>query len=277
MRTMPYSALSSDGTAVYIHRWEPDGPSKAQLLLVHGYAEHAARYLPLVKALTGGGIRVVAPDHVGHGRSEGLRGYVPRIETLVDDVSRLLGAMYAAEPELPLFVFGHSMGGAVAIMAAATHPSWVHALVLSGPALHIANTAKPLQWLAPLPAALLPKVPFLPLKSSDVSRDPEAGERYKSDPLNYVGKVRFGTGWQLIRAGRMALEAAGSLAMPVWLGHGTDDGLAGVSGSEALTRRLRSGDVTFRKVQGARHEILNEPEGERLVDEICRWLKDRID
>src|SRR5690606_29588335 len=104
------------------------------------------------------------------------------------------------------------------------------------------------------------------------SSDPEAGERYKADPLNYVGKVRFGTGWQLIRAGKMGLEAAGSLTMPVWLGHGTHDGLAGLSGSEALVKRLRSDDVTFRKVPGARHEILNEPEGPGLIAEIVTWL-----
>lgn len=273
---MPYSATSVSGASLHIHRWEPNTPVTAQLILCHGYAEHAMRYLPLVKALNEIGVRVIAPDHVGHGRSEGLRGYVERIEILVDDVSNLVQKAYDTAPNLPLFLFGHSMGGVISVQVAERHQDLIRGLILSGPALHIANTPKFLQLLSPIPAMFLPKVPFLPLKSSAVSRDPEASKRYRDDPFNYVGKVRFGTGWQLIRGGRMALGVAGNIHLPLWVGHGREDGLAGLSGTWEFLGKIKSTDITYRDIPEARHEILNEPEGPGLIQEICEWVRERI-
>jgi alpha-beta hydrolase superfamily lysophospholipase len=263
---------SVSGLSMHIHSWEPDQIS-AQLVLFHGYAEHAERYLPFVEALTASGIRVVAPDHVGHGRSEGTRGYIPKIEIAVDDACALVERTKKEYPDLPLFVFGHSMGGAIAVMVTARLQAHVQALVLSAPSLHIANTPKFLQAIAPLPAALFPKIPFMPLKGSDISRDPSIADTYKSDPLNYVGKVRFGMGWQAIRAGRLALAVASSIQLPVWVGHGTEDPLTGISGAEEFVATVASSDVHFRKVPGARHEILNEIEGPQLISEILDWIQ----
>lgn len=273
---MPFSVTSVSGASLHIHRWEPSTAVTAQLILCHGYAEHAMRYLPFVKALNDIGVRVIAPDHVGHGRSEGLRGYVQNIEMLVDDVSDLVLKAQAASPKLPLFLFGHSMGGVIAILVAERHQDLISGLILSGPALHIASTPKILQLLSPIPAMILPKVAFLPLKSSAVSRDPEASKRYREDPFNYVGKVRFGTGWQLIRGGRMALGVANKIHLPLWIGHGREDGLAGLSGTREFLGKIKSTDITYRDIPEARHEILNEPEGPALIQEICEWVKERI-
>ncbi len=272
MRSKPSSMRSVSGLSMHIHCWEPEKIT-AQWVLFHGYAEHAQRYLPLVEALTSAGIRVVAPDHIGHGLSEGTRGFIPKIEIAVDDACALVERTKAEYPDLPLFVFGHSMGGAIAIMVTARLQEHVQALLLSGPALHIANTPKFLQAVAPIPAALFPKLPFMPLKGSDISRDPSIAEKYKSDPLNYVGKVRFGMGWQTIRAGRLALGVTSTIHVPVWVGHGTEDPLTGISGSEEFVATVASKDVHFRKVPGARHEILNEIEGPQLITEMLEWIR----
>ena len=267
---------STSGLAYSIHQWEPDSEPIAQVLLLHGYAEHAQRYKPLIAALCDASVRVVAPDHIGHGQSEGIRGYIPKIELAIADASKVLNSLLVSEPPLPTFVFGHSMGGAIAILVAAASQDLIRGLLLSGPALHIANTPKFLQLLSPIPAAILPKVPFLPLKASDVSRDPDASQRYKDDPLNYVGKVRFGMGWQLIRVGKMALQSASTLTVPLWVGHGERDGLAGLKGSFVLMDSVKSTDKTLTVVPDARHEILNEPEGPKLVSEIVDWIVKRV-
>ncbi len=277
MRYMTQRSTSTSGLAYFIHDWEPDGESPvAQVLLLHGYAEHAMRYEPLARACVTASIRVVAPDHIGHGRSDGTRGYIPKMEIAVDDALKLLDEMLHQHPNIPTFVFGHSMGGAIATIITARTNDRIRGLVLSGPSLIIANTPRLLQLLSPIPATLLPKVPFMPLKASDVSRDPDASNKYKDDPLNYVGKVRFGMGWQLIRAGKMALAAAPAIDRPIWVGHGERDGLTAPAGTEQLLRLVRSSDKTYVPVPQARHEILNEPEGPGLIIEIVDWMKKRI-
>jgi acylglycerol lipase len=277
MNYRPLQSTSTSGLAYFIHNWEPEGDSPvAQVLLLHGYAEHAMRYEPLARACVTASIRVVSPDHVGHGRSEGIRGYIPKMEIAIDDALKLLDEMLRQHPHIPTFVFGHSMGGAIATIIGARMNDRISGLILSGPSLIIANTPKFLQLLSPIPAALLPKVPFMPLKASDVSRNPEASSKYKDDPLNYVGKVRFGMGWQLIRAGKMALATASAIDRPIWVGHGERDGLTAPVGSERLLSLVRSTDKTYVPVPEARHEILNEPEGPGLITEIVDWMKQRM-
>lgn len=275
MHYKPYSTTSTSGLQTFVHVWEPESEPRAQMLLLHGYAEHAMRYEPLVRACCEASIRVVAPDHIGHGRSEGTRGYIPRIEIAIEDARTFLIRMMDERSGIPTFLFGHSMGGAIATVVASGLNDRLRGIILSGPALHIANTPKFLQVLSPIPAAILPKVPFLPLKASDVSRDPDASSKYKEDPLNYVGKVRFGMGWQLIRVGKMALRVSGSIDRPIWIGHGQRDGLAAPAGSGQLLTTVKSTDKTYVKVPDARHEILNEPEGPGLIVEIVDWMKKR--
>lgn len=267
---------STSRLAYFIHEWKPEREPVAQVLLLHGYAEHSMRYEPFATACVAASIRVVAPDHIGHGQSEGTRGYIPKIEIAIDDALKLLVEMLQKQPNIPTFVFGHSMGGAIATIIAARTNDRIRGLVLSGPSLIIANTPKFLQVLSPIPAALLPKVPFMPLKASDVSRDPNASSKYKDDPLNYIGKVRFGMGWQLIRAGKMALQAASAIDQPLWVGHGARDGLTSPAGSERLLGLVRSTDKTYVLVPEARHEILNEPEGPALISEIVDWMLKRV-
>jgi alpha-beta hydrolase superfamily lysophospholipase len=269
-------STSTSGLSYFIHVWEPETEPVAQVLLLHGYAEHAMRYEPLVNACCDASIRVVAPDHIGHGQSAGTRGYIPKMEIAVDDAKSVFDEMVSQHPDLPTFVFGHSMGGVIAVLMAEMVAYNTRGLLLSAPAFQVINTPRITHIFAPIPAAIMPKVTFLPLKSNTISRDPEASRKYREDPLNYTGKVRFGMGWQLIRSGWKALSVAPGLTMPLWIGHGDNDKLIGISGAKKFASMVRSEDLTFKTVEGARHEILNEPEGPGLIVEIVDWMKKRI-
>jgi len=260
------------GGKLCVHRSTPEGKLKAQVLVLHGYAEHAQRYLPLIQALYNYDIAVWAPDHTGHGKSDGLRGYIADYQQAVDDAAHLVDLMRLDHPNLPLFIFGHSMGGGLAIHLAKRFQAHLKGLILTGPTLEIASSPKWLQALAPIPGVLIPKVPFLPLPATDVSRDPEVSRRYREDPLNYVGNIRFGLGWQVIRVAKKAMSYAPELSLPIWLGHGEKDALTSIRGSKTFLSRVASKDVTFRPVPDARHEILNEPEGALLTEEIKNWI-----
>lgn len=86
---------------------------------MHGFGEHSDRYTYLVDALTAGGYAVYGFDHRGHGRSPGKRGHVDAFADFREDVGRFRAHIQAEAPAAPLFLFGHSMGGLIAVDAGA--------------------------------------------------------------------------------------------------------------------------------------------------------------
>ena len=83
--------------------------NRAVVFLVHGLAEHSGRYVPLIKALTSGGIAVLTHDHHGHGLSDGERIFVNTFDDYVEDIFQHLKIADHRIGNLPLLLFGHSM------------------------------------------------------------------------------------------------------------------------------------------------------------------------
>ncbi|MBL8741094.1 MAG: alpha/beta fold hydrolase, partial [Myxococcales bacterium] len=114
MRASTERHQASDGTAIHVYRWAPEGSPRAVIHLVHGMAEHAARYARLADALTAEGFVVYAHDHRGHGQTAtpGSVGHMGQDGWLhaYDDLRALIVKEQAAHPGLPFVLFGHSMG-----------------------------------------------------------------------------------------------------------------------------------------------------------------------
>src|SRR5215831_14061344 len=119
---------------IVVHEWPREHP-RYVALIAHGYGEHAQRYAHVADHLVRHGAAVYAPDHLGHGQSDGERALVERVDDLVDDLDLAARKAREAHPDLPLVLLGHSMGGIVATRFAQRHPGRLAALVLSGPAI----------------------------------------------------------------------------------------------------------------------------------------------
>ena len=83
--------------------------------LIHGFGEHSRRYLHMIVKLMDAGFIVAADDHVGHGKTAvendvwgdwGDKGP----HTMMEDEHTLTGLVREKYPNLPYFLFGHSMG-----------------------------------------------------------------------------------------------------------------------------------------------------------------------
>src|SRR4030081_3132190 len=94
--------------------WLPPSPPRAAIFIVHGLAEHSGRYAATAAVLAAAGFAVHAVDYRGHGRSEGGRVHVDRIEDYVADVRAALEEVRCRHPARPRFILGHSQGGLVA-------------------------------------------------------------------------------------------------------------------------------------------------------------------
>src|SRR4051812_8114095 len=119
---------------IVVHRWAVDEP-RYVALLSHGYGEHARRYDHVAARLNADGAAVYAPDHHGHGLSDGERALAEDLEGAVDDLHLVADRAAADSPGLPTALIGHSMGGLIATRYAQRHGDELAALVLSGPAV----------------------------------------------------------------------------------------------------------------------------------------------
>src|SRR6202171_3266387 len=98
---------------VIVHQWSVAEP-RYVALIAHGYGEHAGRYAHVAERLVADGAVVYAPDHYGHGRSEGPRASIDDVEDLVADLHAVAEGARAEHPDLPLVLIGHSLGGLIA-------------------------------------------------------------------------------------------------------------------------------------------------------------------
>lgn len=265
------------GTRIVYDVWRPDGAPTGILLLAHGLGEHARRYDHVVERLVGLGLVVYAPDHRGHGRSGGKRIELRDWSEFLEDLHRLSAIAAAENPGLRRFLLGHSMGGAIALSYALDHPEELSGLILSAPAVDVV-TGKPriVVEIGKIIGRFAPGVPVETLDAGSVSRDPAVVAAYESDPLVHHGKVKAGIARGMITAAESFPSRLPSLTMPLLLLHGTDDRLADVSGSRMIASRAGSEDLTLKTYDGLFHEVFNEPEQEKVLDDLTDWLRPRL-
>lgn len=249
---------------IVVSRWSGPDPTFA-VLLAHGYGEHSGRYGHVADRLVTEGAVVYAPDHYGHGRSEGERAQVKDMELLVDDFRLLAEQVTKEHPGLPQVVVGHSMGGIVATRYAQRYGRELTALVLSGPVIG----GNPL--LADLLA--LDPIPEVPIDGSMLSRDPAVGEVYMADPLVYHGGFQRETLEAFVAAVKTVNESGTLGELPTLWIHGEEDPLAPYDATAAAMVNVGGSDLQQKKYLGARHEIFNETNGDEVLDDMAAFVR----
>ena len=131
------------GNDIYYQGWRPDGACRAVLVIVHGLAEHGGRYANLVERLVPRGYAAYALDHPGHGRSGGPRAYIGRFHEFTDGVALFVDRVRELEPDRPLFLVGHSMGGLIGALYLIRHQGVCTGAILSGPSVKKPDNVSP--------------------------------------------------------------------------------------------------------------------------------------
>ena len=294
---------SSTGAALRLYHEPASAKPRGIIQINHGLAEHATRYARFAKALSAAGFHVYAHDHRGHGFTKAPDAPQGRFaekdggEKVLDDVLAVRRHAAAAHPGLPLVIFGHSMGGLIAMNSILRDPQG-----LAGAAIWNCNfSAGALGRLAQfilaaertvlgsdVPSMILPKLTFgdWAKKETDgrtafdwLSRDHAEVDKYVADPLcGWNASVSM---WQdifkLIFTGADDASYANvPKSLPFNL-HGsahdasTDFGkaLAGLSGR---MRKMGFAEVTLELHPDDRHECLNDLNRDAVTEALIGWL-----
>lgn len=253
--------------------WLPgDGSTlRGVVTIAHGYGEHIGRYAHVAERLNGAGFAVYGPDHHGHGGSGGKRGRIT-VGPAVQDLDRLIVTVSRARhPGLPQFLLGHSMGGAFALRYAIAHQNRLTGMVLSGP-LAAVDGGPALHAFGRAIGAVLPGAPVSKVDPHLVSRSQAVVNDYIADPLNHHGPIPAGLARAMILHVSTLARDVKRITLPTLLMWGTADRLCPPSGCELVAENIGSEDLTVKRYEGLFHEILNEPERERVIDDIVSWL-----
>lgn len=259
--------------ALYYQCWLPSNEPKAVLLVSHGLAEHSGRYMNIVNHFVPKGYAVYGLDHRGHGKSEGLRGYVERFSYFVNDLDTFLSIVRNKHHDTKIFIVGHSVGGTIATAYAVCHQDEFDGLILSGATLRVGASVSPgLILVARILSLFLPKMGLYVIDASAISQDNAVVNAYVNDPLVYRGKIRARLGTELIRMMHILLNQMPEIYLPTLIMHGTADRLSDPGGSEILYDRLSSRDKTLKLYEGFYHEIFSEPGREQVFTDMEAWL-----
>ncbi len=247
--------LATDGLGLLVRRWECSEP-RARMLLIHGLGEHSGRYEHVGDFFATRGIDVTAFDLRGHGASGGERIDIESFEQYLDDVSAVFDQIPA---DLPQIMYGHSMGGLIALSYGVSARRQPDLFVLSAPALS-AQVPLVLRWGVKILTRVKPGLRVAnSIKGEQLSRDPAVGAKYFADPLvETKGTARFGT--TLFAQMDSVRGEYAKLTKPTLVIHGADDTLVPPQASAPLAAL----DNVERKLfAGLRHETHNEPEQRR--------------
>lgn len=286
--------------------WEPDGPVKGIVQIVHGLAEHIRRYDDFAAFLNAQGYLVVGQDHMGHGKSVGVDGVKGYFHggwfTAVEDVYTLLTLIQEKYPGTPYILFGHSMGSFMVRTILTKYPQcplagcvicgtgWQPQAALNA-GIRLANlicrmsgAKKPSKLLIAMVFGTYNRKIERPLTPFDwVSRENKVVNSFMSDPL----------GGFMVSAGLMRdmftgiayIQQESSLAnmnkqLPVHLIAGGDDPVGtygeGVRKTADAFKQAGMERVTLRIFPMCRHEILNEINRKEVWQNIGNWIGNLI-
>ena len=254
----------------------PQG-ARAGLIIVHGIAEHGARYRHAAAALAQRNIASFVYDQRGHGENPGTRAHIGDFADFAADLGQIGENVRQRFPELPLFVWGHSMGSVVVLLAA-QNLMWARGLILTGCAFDampkLDGVAGALLRIA---SVLAPRLRIsLSIDASALTQVLEEQRRHMSDPLvPRTASLRLLYGFA--EACRTCRANAPRITLPLLAVHGEADKVCPISGSRTLIENLGSRDKRLVTYPNLLHEVHNEDELSRaaLFDLMSDWMIQR--
>lgn len=268
---------AKDGFKLYYQAWIPENP-KAVVQIIHGYAEHSSRYTFVVEKLTTNNYAVVTHDNRGHGKSEGIRGYVNKFEEYVDDAYTFTNEIIKKKfPTLPIFLLGHSMGSQIAQYVVALYADTFKGVILSGTGIKPGNTNPIVVFIGKIFSKLLPKLRIKTgLNREFISSDPAVVQAYKDDPYVFIETITARLGAEMLSYYNRIKAKLASVKIPVLIQKGKLD--TSLVGEDILYADFGSEDKTLLLYDDMLHEVYNEAKEkrEKVLADLVEWLESHL-
>ncbi|KAI3800935.1 hypothetical protein L1987_29035 [Smallanthus sonchifolius] len=279
---------NSRGVQLFTCRWLPLSSPKALVFLCHGYGMECSDFMRgCGTKLASYGYAVFGIDYEGHGRSMGARCYIKKFDNIVTDCSNYFKYISGQEDyrNKRRFLYGESMGGAVALLIHRKDPAFWHGAILVAPMCKISEKVKP----HPVVISMLTKVEdviprwkIVPTKDviDAAFKDPVKREEIRSNRLIYQEKPRLKTALEMLRTSMGLEDNLNEVTMPFFVLHGEADTVTDPEVSRALYERASSEDKTIKLYPGMWHGLTSGETDDNIdlvFGDIISWLDKRFE
>ena len=249
----------------------PEGRMDAIIIIAHGIGEHGGCYDEWAEKFVAGSIGVVTFDMRGHGLSPGIRGHAA-INSLIADLAIIVGEVQKKFEDVPVVLFGHSMGGQIALSAANCSNIKVQGVIASSPLLKLENP--PSMWMTVLAKCASYTAPWITIrtgvKASQLSQTGIVAKSTKTDPLLHK-KISVKLFSDLLANGKAIISKKYLPCAPVLLMHGTADTLVSFKASQKFSKKNRK-VILFKAWRDMRHDLLNDAGKEMVFRFVMKWI-----
>lgn len=228
---------------------------KAVLCLVHGIGEHARRYEEVMDYMAGEGIQMIGLDLRGHGKSPGKRGVTSPRGLILADIDNLVLFARRTWPGLPVYIYGHSMGGNFGLSHRLYGAEKATGYVITSPWLILHKKIPAVQvFMMRILTVLMPNMTIdNGLDSSQISTIQDEAVTYDKDQMNHP-RIGVKAALECLDYSIDVIKHAPEAGMPVLLMHGSEDTICSPTGSR--TFKAAAGDsCTYIEYKGMRHEL----------------------
>lgn len=249
---------------------------RATIIISHGFAEHMGRYDYFSRTLTDRGLNVFRYDLRGHGNNKD-RGYLRDFDDFVEDLNEVKVLVGKNDPDLPIFLLGHSMGGLITALYCTKVNDGIRGVVLSGPATGRLPSAKGYnKGFMKLVKAMAGRASLKNPIDEGICGDPQVYLDYAADEL-VLHKATISLYYEFLFDGTDSLnKRLTNFSSPCMVCHGEKDPIVPAELSRSFHNSIASKDKSIRIYDGLYHEILNEKKKDQVIEDMVRWINERI-
>ena len=264
---------TNEGEKMFSQKWLTDGQTKAVVVLVHGLGEHIGRYNHVAKFLNQNQISVYGFDHRGHGKSSGKRGHIGSNQFFMSDIDHMIAEAKKENPEIPIFIYGHSLGGNMVLYYALSKKPAIKGVIATSPGLGTGEPVPPAKLLAA--KILKTLVPAMTMDNgldvNNLSHNPQVIKDYQEDPLVHpMISAKLAT--LMFSNGDWIIENASKFNLPLLLLQGEKDHIVSLEKTKLFAEKVPASLITYKIFPGLYHEMHNEYEQDQVLSYILEWI-----
>ena len=264
--------ITKDGLQLHTYRYPCKSP-RSVLVTLHGLNSYSQPTGVIAKELAASNCEVLAFDFRGHGKSQGIRGFIKAISDLVEDTLDFLVEVEKLYPGLPLFLMGGSLGAAVVTQVSIRIPKKVSGIILINPALGINSRLE--GCVRSVSSCLAYFCPTYPIYRSDLnrtSRNTHLHEYISENQFYYNGRIRIGTSAAALNAMKELRKCKKNVTNSVLLIQGSEDKVTNVDKVMNFMKKITVEDKTLLMYPGRPHSIVFEDAVFEIAAKIVDWV-----